>query len=122
MGGWEIFFQKNFLVVVFSPGVDGICGIPLKPRSSALQTKLENLNWCRLFGSVLESAILCLFFWTNDRDCRIACCSCRILYAEHTVISLTVTEIRLNLRLPDWEVPSPPVEVTEQQEGEVNGT
>ena len=57
-------FQKNFLVVVFSPGVDGICGIPLKLRSSALQTKLENRNWFRSFGSVSEFAILCLFFWT----------------------------------------------------------
>ena len=83
----------------------------------------DQVGESQLVSVVWFSIRICnsLFILLDDRDCRIACCSCRILYAEHTVISLTVTEIRLDLRLPDWEVPSPPVEVTEQQEGEVNG-
>ena len=71
----------------------------------------DQVGESQLVSVVWFSIRICnsLFILLDDRDCRIACC-------------LTVTEIRLNLRLPDWEVPSPPVEVTEQQEGEVNGT
>ena len=84
----------------------------------------DQVGESQLVSVVWFSIRICnsLFILLDDRDCRTVCCSCKILYAEHTVISLTVTEIRLNLRLPDWEVPSPPVEVTEQQEGEADGT
>ena len=84
----------------------------------------DQVGESQLVSVVWFSIRICnsLFILLDDRDCRTACCSCKILHAEHTVISLTVTEIRLNLRLPDWEVPSPPVEVTEQQEGEADGT
>ena len=84
----------------------------------------DQVGESQLVSTVWFSVGICnsLFIFLDDLDCRVACCSCKILYAEHTVISLCVTEIRLNLRLLDWEVPSPPVEVADQQaDGWYNG-
>ena len=110
-----IFLPENFLVVVFSRGVDGSCGITLKLLNSALLIKWVSRSWFRLFGSVLGFATLFLSFWT------IVTVELLVVPARSYMPS-TVTEIRLNLRPLDWEVPSPPVEVAGQQaDGWYNG-